>query len=250
MLYNIIKCDIVILQKGKKGMKFEEYLEKRTNVDKYILKELKDDVSDDFVYKLTLKNRYDDASDSTSTEIYKKYSNVERRMQMDREFCEVTNFDELDINEYIWWNVEKYVLTDGEYKKYISCSLSSDGSLIHFFVYPGYLEAFLKDKNIIDVLNCRNVDAPYKTGDILKVHQKPVGEDFYIIYCYDETKAGNNHLQMTFEDEIGFCELNWLHKTEKVEISPVEKINEMSKKIKENPSVLRELIVKCGISDF
>ena len=92
MLYNIIKCDIVILQKGKKGMKFEEYLEKRTNVDKYILKELK--------------------------------------------------------------------------------------------------------------------------------------------------------------DEIGFCELNWLHKTEKVEISPVEKINEMSKKIKENPSVLRELIVKCGISDF
>lgn len=231
-------------------MTFEEYLEEREKTDRYILKELQDDKSDDFVYRVTLMNRYDNAPDSSTAEIYKKYSNIERRMQMDKEFCEATNFDELDISDYIWWNIEKYVLTDGEYKKYLSCSLSSDGRLIHFFVYPGYIEAFLKDENIIDVLNCRNIEGPYQTGDILKIHQKPIEEDFYVIYCYDETRTGNKHIQMNMKDEIGFCELNWLNKTEKVETSPIEKINEMSKKIKENPSIIKELILKCGISDF
>lgn len=231
-------------------MTFEEYLEKRAKVDQYILEELKDDKSDNFAYQVTLMNRQDDASDSNATELYKKYSNVERCMQNDKEFCEITNFDDVKLEDCIWWKIQKYVLTDGEYQKYMSCSISADGELIHFFVYHGYLENFLKSENTVDVLCCLNVDAPYQTGDILRVKRKPKGEDFYIIYCYDETKAGNNHLQMTIEDEIGFCELNWLHKTEKVEKSPLDGINGMSKKIKENPSLFKELLEKHGVSPF
>ena len=77
-----------------------------------------------------------------------------------------------------------------------------------------------------------------------------MGDDFYIIYCYDETKAGNKHLQLSLNDEISFFELNWLHKTEKVEKSPFDRINEMSKKIKENPELFKELLEKHGVSPF
>ena len=230
-------------------MTFEEYLKKRLEVDQCILEELKDDKSDDFAYQISCLMNGNDLYSNT-TKLYKKYSNIELCMQDDKEFCKITNFDDGNLEDCIWWKIQKYVLTDGEYQKYMECTLSASGELIHFFIYNGYLEEFFKAENTVNVLGCRNVDVPYRTGDILKVKNQPLGDDFYIIYCYDETKAGNKHLQLSLNDEISFFELNWLHKTEKVEKSPVYRINEMSKKIKENPELFKELLEKHGVSPF
>lgn len=86
----------------------------------------------------------------------------------------------------------------------------------------------------IDIPKSEDVIKPYNTGDILKVKNKPLTDDFYIIYIYDEKRECHKHIQMSFDEKFEFRVLYRLEKTEKVENCPIEQINEMSKKLKEN----------------
>ena len=84
-------------------------------------------------------------------------------------------------------NVDHYIKDDHSDDFVYTVTLRSrqiyipDSYVVHFYSYPGCLE-----KPMVDVCCCINVDASYQTGDILKLDNRPFGEDIYMIYGYDE----------------------------------------------------------------
>ena len=70
--------------------------------------------------------------------------------------------------------------------------MTFDGQLLH------YLPAYEALKNI-EIPSSKDVIKPYDTGDILKVRNTPLSEDYYIICIYDENRNGNKHIQMCFK---------------------------------------------------
>ena len=94
----------------------------------------------------------------------------------------------------------------------------------------------------------------YEIGDIIKVKNMPMDEDYYGVYIYDENQKRNKHIVITFDEEPSFFKFNRFENTEKVTKSPNEKINEISKKIKEMngdfATVLQDIGIKIEILPF
>ena len=157
------------------------------------------------------------------------------------EFCEFDciSKDEKGVNsaDYNYFAINKYKLIDGEYTEEMSCRLSSGGELL-----PSLPEQY----NVLaglDIPISRDVIKAYETGDILTVNAAPLSEPYYIIYAYDEKRKGNKHLQLCFEKgKFNFYKIQWLELIEKADSCPIQEINDMSKRIKDNPVKFEKLL--------
>lgn len=231
-------------------MTLEEYVAKKKNIDKMILEILMDDSDENVVYDLHRHDRRN-LGHIACGGVFKKYESLKKEMadQIEylAEWAEWAEFDEFEDeeggpdSEYCWFVINKYCLENGEYKEMLSCRVSFDGELLHYLPIGNTIRE-------IDIPGSRDVIKPYNTGDILKVKNIPLTDDFYVIYIYDEKRQGNKHIQMLFNEEIEFCKIHWLEITEKVESCPIEQINEMSKKIKENYEEFNKFFEKQKIS--
>jgi len=221
-------------------MTLEEYIAKKKNADKMILEILMDDSSENVVYDLHRHDRRDSGL-IVSGGVFRKYENLQKEMNEQIEFMTFADEEGEPDSEYCWFSISKYCLEDSEYKEILSCRMSFDGELLHYLPIGDIIRE-------IDIPESRDVIKPYDTGDILKVKNTPLTDDFYIIYIYDEKREGNKHIQMLFDEEIEFCKIHWLEITEKVESCPIEQINEISKKIKENYEEFNKFFEKQKIS--
>lgn len=221
-------------------MTLEEYISRKKDADNMILAILMDDSSENVVYDLHRHDRLDSGLIMCKG-VFKKYKNLKKAMDIHIELMPVADDEGKAVSDYYWFVINKYYLENGEYKKILSCRISFNGEMLHYTFFDEAL------KNI-DIPKSEDVIKPYNTGDILKVKNKPLTDDFYIIYIYDEKRECHKHIQMYFDEKFEFCTLYWLEKTEKVESCPIEQINEMSKKIKENYEEFNKFFEKQKIS--
>lgn len=221
-------------------MTLEEYIVKKKEVDNMILEILMDDSSENVVYDLHRHDRRNSGHIAAGG-VFKKYENLKKEMENQIEFMALADDEGEADSDYCWFVINKYSLENGEYKEILSCRLSFAGELLHYLPIGDIIRE-------IDIPESRDVIKPYTTGDILKVKNTPLTDDFYIIYIYDEKREGNKHIQMVFDEEFEFCKLHWLEITEKVESCPIEQINEMSKKIKENYTEFNKFFEEQKIS--
>lgn len=221
-------------------MTLEEYKRKKDEIDLQVYEILKDDSGENVVYDLHRHVRGEDGYIACCG-VFKKYENLEAVMASQIEFVEHANNDDYCEGDYSWFVINKYRLHDGEYKEELSCRIDFDGRLLNYLPFGDVLRG-------MEIPSSKDVIKPYNTGDILKVKNTPLTEDFYIIYIYDEDREGNKNLQMCFDEEVTFCEIYWLELTEKVDICPDEKINEMSIKIKDNDTKLDKFFKEQKIS--
>lgn len=203
-----------------------EYMAKKKDVDNIILEILMDDSSENVVYDLHRHDRRNSGHVSSGG-VFKKYENLKKEMDDQIEFMALADDEGEADSDYCWFVINKYCLENGEYKEILSCRVTFEGKLLHYLPIGDVIRE-------IDIPESRDVIKPYNTGDILKVKNTPLTDDFYVIYIYDEKREGNKHLQMMLNNEFEFCKIHWLELTEKVDSCPIEEINEMSKKIKEN----------------
>lgn len=227
---------------GEIMLTLEEYVTKKKTAYNKILEILVDDSNDNVVYDLHRQDRRDSGL-IVSGGVFKKYENLQKEINEQIEF--MTFADEVGEpdSKYCWFVINKYCLENGEYKKILSCHVSFDGELLYYSSNGDTIKE-------IDIPESRNVIKPYNTGDILKVRNTPLTGELYVIYIYDEKREGNKHIQMIFDEEIEFYKINWLEITEKVENCPIEQINEMSKKIKENYDEFNKFFEKQKICQF
>lgn len=218
-------------------MNFEEYKEKKQQINAQVLELLADDSHDCTVYTLHMRNR--ETNLSLDCGVFKHYSALRETIESRIEFEEHANDDNYCAADFIWFEVKKYIMLDGEYRRKMTVKIDFDHSLIHYFAEGDVI----KEETPIE----HELEAPYETGDIIKIRNAPLSEDFYGIYIYDEKRKGNKHIQMMFNEETEFCKIYWLETTEKVIESPDKRINEMSKKIKEMNGDFSKALQNCGI---
>lgn len=231
-------------------MTLEEYVAEKNRINKKVYEILKDDARADVVYELLLLGR--EKEDRTvCCGIFKKFANLELEMDRQIEFIrwpdDDGNFnDDYNEKDYAWFVVDKFRLAEGEYKKELKCQISFDKKLLNYSCLSDVVRT-------IDIPSSKEVTKAYNTGDILKVRNKPLTDDFYVIYIYDENREGNKHIQMCYDldiydEEFTFCKIHWLELTEKVGACPDARINEMSKRLKDNPDEAARLIELHKIS--
>ena len=246
-------------------MTFEEYKEKRSAIDDLILKYLKDDLQPGVAYELYLHDRLS-KKEKLSFKIFRQFQSLEKII--------MDNFNEIILNhaiwverpnnksysemkkrnEHQWWEVRKYLLVGGEYEEVIGCNLTLEGKMIDFRCRRReFFDELFQNQELMDVLSCKNVPALYENGDIIKVNSIPNAENFYAIYGYDNRFDGYNHRYMMYDEDIedtAFYTLIDLRDAEKVTTCPDERINKISRMIKENPEKIYELFDKYNISSF
>ena len=215
---------------------FDEYKIKKQQIKEQVKEILADDSHDGTVYTLHMRNRETDHS--LDCGVYRHYAALIETMECRVEFEELANDDNYCAANFEWFDIKKYIMKDGEYEEEITAKVAFDYSLIHYFIKDD-----LKD---IKATLEQEVVAPYETGEIIKIKNMPLSEDYYAIYIYDEAQKGNKHIQMTFGDEPEFYKLHWLELTEKVENSSDDRINELSKKIKEINGDFSKVLEKYG----
>lgn len=232
-------------------MTFEEYKSKRNAIDKYILKCLADDSIGDVQYKICLYDRLEKWSGKS--EIFKEFDHLNEYIVTENknfDFCnagEEHKPEESKHSEYEWWQVGKYLLIDGEYEEILRCDITLDGELAHFLcLKTEYFGELFQNKEMMDILDCKNVVSPYETGDIIKFNALPMSECFYAIYSYNERFERHNFFYMCCEEEPPLFALRDLRRTEKAKNCPDEELNEISKKVKENQSLFFRLHKKSG----
>lgn len=234
-------------------MTFEEYKTKRAAIDEYILKCLKHDSSRDVLYQINLYDRLEGRADKGR--VFKQFCNLEEYIEDEKITYRMIDSERYDCSpkcgEHKWWQISKCLLINGEYEDILRCDISLDGELLHFWCTRAeYFNGLYKNQELTDVMCCKNVVPPYETGDIIKFNNLPLMENFYAIYGYDEQFKRYNHFYMCCGEENMFSVLYELHKTETAETCPNAELNEMSRKIKENPELFHELIMKHGVTPF
>lgn len=207
-------------------MTLEEYISRKKDADNMILEILTDDSNENVVYDLHRHDRLDSGLIMCKG-VFKKYENLKKVMDNQIEFMALADDEDEPVSDNYWFVINKYYLENGEYKKMLTCRISFSGELLDY-------KPFGEMSKFIDIPKSEDVVKPYNIGDILKVNNKPICDDKYVIYIYDEKRECHKHIQMYFDEKFKFCTLYWLEKTEKVENCPIEQISEMSKKIKEN----------------
>ena len=204
-------------------MNFDEYKAQKKQMDENVLKILADDTEENTTYTLHKCDR--ETGFNLDYGVFRQYSHLKTIMDECIEFEEHGDNEEYSAAEYMWFNVEKYTMIDGEYVKEMDAILSFEYRLVHYIADECVMKYQLPIEN--------ELEPPYETGDIIKVKNMPIAEDYYGIYIYDENQTENKHMIIHFNENPGCCQCYWLETTEKVTESPNEKINEVSKKIKE-----------------
>ena len=249
-------------------LSLDEYIREVADIRKIMLEEFQKE-EEDCVYGLVLHFR--DGRDLTSygiySEVFKHFQSVEGYIIQQQAFL----FDE-PMDDRAFWEVTKYQLCNGEYQKQLACWFSADMTLLG--VRPlAYGEAGYKY-----LLSApKNIDVPYRTGDILKINAAPFGKDFYVVYGGEEYRGQWEeglrnkwdqfyHLCIyepqdedglwiddlsgdMFTDYVPFpnCPLIYC---ELAEDCPDLKLNEISCKLKENPDLWYDWVGSCENPDL
>ena len=152
------------------------------------------------VYEVVLKFR--DDSDLIGygiyTKVFKNFSSVEKYILGEQEFLADEN-DEEPIENRAYWSVTKFVLYDDEYVEDITCHLSVDMKLLSVDLKAICRRNYckkdftpeakeLENHNYL-LTRPKNIDVPYKTGDILKINALPFTKIFYVVYGGERTKG-------------------------------------------------------------
>lgn len=215
----------------------DEYMLKKQHMDKQVLEMLADDSNDGTLYTLHTNNR--ETKIALDCGVFKHYSNLKNVIEGRIEFEEHANDGNYCASDFEWFDVKKYILSDGEYKQKMAVKIAFDYSLIHYYTEDNVIE----ERTLLE----QEVAVPYESGDIIKIKNTPMSEDFYGIYIYDETQEGNKHIQITFDEKAYFCKIHWLEKIEKVIDSPDKRINDISKRIKEMNGNFSKVLKNYGI---
>lgn len=218
-------------------LSFDEYKLKKQNINKKVIDILTDDSNDGTLYTLCMRNR--ETKLALDCGVFRYYANLKNSMDSRIEFEEFAKDENYSAEDFEWFEINKYIMSTGEYKLKMTVKIAFDYRLIHYYTEDNVIEekVFLEPE----------VVALYESGDIIKIKNAPLSEDFYGIYIYDETQEGNKHIQMTFNEEVYFCKIHWLEKIEKVISSPDKRINDISKRIKEMDGDFSKVLQNYGI---
>ena len=166
-----------------------EYKNEINNIKKISFEMFKSSDTD-CVYEVILNFR--DNSDSIAfgvcSRIFKNFSSMERYIINELKYLA----DEEDISNRAYWSATKFTLCDGEYQEDINCCFSVNMELISVNLHAVCNNNFWKGIQSLTALEFKkhnylltrpkNIDVPYKIGDILKINAKPFAKDFYVVY--------------------------------------------------------------------
>lgn len=225
-------------------MNFDEYKARKHQMNEDVLKMLADDTKEGTIY--TLHMRDGEPKSNRGYGVFRHYSNLKVAMDTCVESENSRDNENYCTADYKWFEVRKYTMIDDEYVREMIVKISFEYRIIHYFAEEG----ILKFNRLIE----HELEPPYEIGDIIKVKNMPMDEDYYGVYIYDENQKRNKHIVITFDEEPSFFKFNRFENTEKVTKSPNEKINEISKKIKEMngdfATVLQDIGIKIEILPF
>ena len=219
-------------------MDFEEYKNQKQQMDEKVLKMFVDDTKEGTLYTLHKCDR--ESGVNLDYGVFRHYSHLKMVMDECVEFEKRGDNEEYSVADYMWFNVKKHTMVDDEYVKEMEAILSFDYRLVHYIADEC---VFKYHRTNIE----HELEPPYETGDIIKVRNMPIAEDYYGIYIYDENQTENKHRIIHFNENPGYCYCYWLETTEKVTESPNEDINEISKKIKEMNGDFTTVLQNIGI---
>ena len=231
---------------------------------------------DDEVYEAILEFRDDEDLIGWGiwNKVFKSFDSVKQYILRERIFMD--DDDEEPMVNRAYWKVTKYKLNKGEYKEFMICCFSIDMQLLSVD-FGLYIRVFFQDNKTYDeilnhnylLLNPKNIELPYQTGDILKINAMPFGKDFYVVYggearkgdfekgivekfdyfyhwCIYESKDRNG---LWIDDISNFFFTDYVHFEncpliccEQVESCPDDKITKVSRMLKENPELWYELV--------
>ena len=184
--------------------------------------------------------------------------------------------DEEPMLNRAYWEVTKYKLNKGEYEELMICCFSIDMQLLSVD-FGLYIRDFFQDNKTYDeisnhnylLMNPKNIELPYQTGDILKINAMPFGKDFYVVYggeaCKGDFEQGivekfdNFYHWCIYESEdrnglwvddiSNSCFTDYVHFEncpliccEQVESCPNDKIMKVSRMLKDKPELWYELV--------
>ena len=256
-------------------MKLDEYRQEVKDIYKLYL-EMFEKSQDDEVYEGILRFRDDEdlVGWGIWNEVFKSFDSVKKYILKQGEFMDEEGEEPMVNRAY--WEVTKHKLHKGEYEKLMICCFSIDMQLLSVdFDYCSW--DFLYDEKLYDEISNhnyllerpKNIDVPYKTGDILKVNAMPFGKDFYVVYggeackgdfeqgivekfdnfyhwCIYESEDRNG---LWIDDISNSCFTDYVHFEncpliccEQVESCPDDKITKVSRMLKENPELWYELV--------
>lgn len=227
-------------------MNFNEYKAKKQKNNEEALNFLADDLEETTVYTLHWHDR--DTGLILFCGIFRRFSNLKKAIEYKKEFEKMADDEAYCVADFQWFKIKKYIMVDDEFEECMSIDIDFDNNVIHY----SYIQTNLKAERIAlleaeRIALDKIVTAPYETGDIIIVRAMPMSSDYYAIYIYDERQEGNKHIQMTFEDGVDFREHYWLEKTEKAQNSPNDKLNEISRRIKEEKGNFRKVFQEMDI---
>ena len=216
---------------------FAEYKLKKQNINKQVLEILADDSSDGTLYTLHMRSR--ETKHTLDCGVFRHYSNLKDAMEERIEFEEHANDENYSAADFEWFDISKYIMSDGEYRQKMTAKITFDYSLIHYYMEDNTVE----EKAVLE----QDMEIPYETGDIIKIKTLHLFEDYYGIYIYDEKQEGNKHIQMTFHEKADFSKIYWIERTEKAMNCADERLNDISRQIKEMNGDFSKVFQKYGI---
>lgn len=142
------------------------------------------------VYEVVLNFR--DDSDliafGVCSRIFKNFPSLEKYIINELKYLA----DEEDISNRAYWSATKFILCQGEYQEDINCCFSVNMELIsvnlnavcnnNFWKGIQSLTALELKKHNYLLTRPKNIDVPYKIGDILKINATPFAKEFYVVY--------------------------------------------------------------------
>lgn len=218
-------------------IRFAEYKLKKQNINKQVLDILSNDSNDGTLYTLHMRNR--ETKLNLDCGVFRHYSNLKDAIDGYVEFEEHANDENYSAADFEWFDISKYIMSDGEYKQQMNVKITFGYGLIHYYIEDSIIE----EKALLE----QNVETPYETGDIIKIKNMPLSEDFYGIYIYDENQEDNKHIQMTFNGKADFSKIYWLERTEKAMHCVDERLNDISRQIKAMNGDFSKVFQKYGI---
>lgn len=182
-------------------MTLEEYRKEISDIQKLMLKRFKED-EDDAVYEIKLQFRddWDRSVYGQCSCVFKRFSSVEAFVHKQK----MTLFDEEPMEERAYWSVIKYKLFS-EFVPQVECNFSVDMKLLSVrFLLKENLTKEETDHSYL-LTGPKNVQVPYQTGDILKIHAMPFDKDLYVVYGGERGEGlwGGHWCIYVSEDRIG-----------------------------------------------
>ena len=152
------------------------------------------------VYEAVLKFR--DDSDMIGygiyTKVLKNFSSIQKYILDERRYLGDED-DEEPIGNRAYWSVTKFVLYDDEYVEDITCYFSVDMKLLSVDLNAICRNNFRKmnftpeakefENHNYLLTRPKNIDVPYKIGDILKINALPFSKIFYVVYGGERIKG-------------------------------------------------------------